>query len=120
MKQINADNPDLQVPTGLSRKGRKAAFAILKCLEENSLWDNNKIQSGGCKLFYSPKEWKDRGEIYGRESELIVCYDGGDAYSYFSYNSESYSFQEKMVEALQAAGVWSEPCTGWYSGIYPL
>lgn len=103
----------LEIPTGLSRKGRAAAQAILKILKGNGT-----SESGGCKIFYSPKEWKNRGELYGLKSELIVVYDGGDLYHFLSYSSEAYKAQELMFKALENVGVYAEPCTCWYSAIY--
>lgn len=116
LNQINRDNPTLRIPTGLSRRGRNAAMAILRLLQEQAI--EGKIETGGCRLFYSPAEWKERGEDYGTKASLIVVYDGGDAYHYFSFNTEAVSYLDKMTAALKAVGVHSEACTGWYTGIY--
>ena len=115
IKPWKMDSPDLAIPKGLSRAGRKACKVILAVLAENCL---SEPSGGGCPLFRSPGEHRERGEQYGRESELIVLYDGGDAYPYFSYMSEAPGLAEKMRKALSDAGLWSEPCTGWYSAIY--
>ena len=115
-KTITPVDPTIAIPKGLTRKGRQAATAILKRLREASL--DGKVETGGCRLFYSPKEWKDRGEEYGTEGILVVVYDGGDAYHHFSYNTEAVSYLDKMAEALKKVGVHAEACTGWYSAVY--
>lgn len=88
---------------------------------------------GGCRAFYTPQEWEDRGEQYGQEAELIVVYDGGDLGYYFNmdrsydmtcmaaeagFKPEPYATYEKMRKALEAIGFYAEECTGWYSAIY--
>lgn len=103
----------LTIPKPLSRAGKRAAEAILAVLTKHDAAD-----TGGCKAFYSPREWKDRGEKYGTESVLIVVYDGGAHRSFFE--SEGWGFKriEEMQAALAAAGFWIEPCTGWYAAVY--
>jgi hypothetical protein len=78
------------------------------------------FSTGGCTPFYSPVEWKAKGEEYGLNSRLIVVYDGGDLRHFFSYQSEATSLVQRMSEALNEAGYWAEPCTVWYSAIYKL
>lgn len=103
----------LSIPTGLSRKGRQAAQAILKRLK-----DDENTDTGGCKTFYSPQEWKDRNENYGTESLLIVVHDGGDLVPYFNLDYMCYDMEEKMQSALRTVGCYAEVCTGWYTAIY--
>lgn len=110
------DNPDLSCPKGLSAAGRKAHEVIMRVLQ-----DDDMTHTGGCKAFYSPREWAERGEKYGAQSDLIVVYDGGDLRYYFNLNADietGYIFTTRMIEALAAAGLWSEECTGWYAAIY--
>ncbi len=102
-----------EMPQGLSPKGQKAYHAIMKVLRKYDMLD-----TGGCKTFYSPQHWKERGEEYGTESELIVVYDGGDVGPFFDYAYGVESLQAAMEEALHAVGCWAEPCTCWYSAIY--
>lgn len=103
----------LDIPTGLSRKGRKAAAVIKKVLAQHGM-----THTGGCRAFYTPKEWSERGEQYGTKSLLVVVYDGGDLYNFLSYNSEWDGCKEVLRKALEDAGVYAEACTGWYSAIY--
>ncbi len=102
-------------PANLSPQGDKAYDTILAFLRQKGA-----LETGGCKSFYSPEEWKARGEQYGRDSLLIVVYDGGDLPPYFSldHSAPTYKRFEEMTAALEAAGFWWEECTGWYSAIY--
>jgi hypothetical protein len=52
-----------EIPTGLSRLGRKAAVIIRDFCRKNGMDD-----TGGCKVFYTPKQWQERSEPYGCET----------------------------------------------------
>jgi hypothetical protein len=103
------------VPTGLSKKGREAAKVILDFLEESGLTDH-----GGGGKFYTPKEWRERGESYGTNSLLVITHDGGDHAAAFSYDYEAYRVMEELGRRLRRIGVYAEQCTSWYSAIYPI
>ena len=109
--------PHLEIPTPLSKKGRRAAQTIRAFMKKNGLG------TGGCKTFYSPKEWLDRGEQYGLGSELVVVYDGGDLYyvmnpHYADFPSMFYKLQGELDEELKKAGVYTEACYSWHGAIY--
>ena len=104
---------DFAIPEGLSAKGREAAEAIIKFLEANGADD-----AGGCKVFYTPKEWADRDEEYGLKSELVVVHDGGDHAGAFNYSYEQYDLIDGLLETLEPLGLYAEQCTCWYSAIY--
>lgn len=91
------------------------AKAIMKCVKS----DTKKPDSGGCRAFYSPAEWAERGEKYGKESFLVVVHDGGDLAPYFSLDYQQYEQYNKMEETLKEIGFYQEQCTSWYSAIYP-
>lgn len=91
------------------------AEAIINCVKK----DVKHPDSGGCRAFYSPSEWKQRGERYGQESFLIVCHDGGDLAPYFSLDYKKYGCYNKMEHELEKIGFYQEQCTSWYSAIYP-
>ena len=101
----------LAIPAPLSRQGRKAAAIIKKYINDAQL------QTGGCKTFYSPKEWQERGEKYGTGSELVVVYDGGDLYSVMS-GEFGYEGEEEIGRRLEEIGVYLEPCTSWCAAVY--
>ena len=100
----------LEIPEGLSELGKKAAKKIISIMKKNHL-------QAGCKVFYSPTEWADRGESYGCNSELVVVYDGGDHKHMFDFVTTP-RLLDKTVEELNKIGVYSECCTCWYSAIY--
>lgn len=102
------------VPTGVTKPGRDAARVISEFLTEKGLTDH-----GGGGRFYSPKEWRDRGESYGTGSLLIVTHDGGDHAPAFAWDYEAYSLMEELRERLMKVAVYAEQCTSWYSAIYP-
>tara|TARA_Y100000034_G_scaffold59657_1_gene72535 strand:+ start:12854 stop:13213 length:360 start_codon:yes stop_codon:yes gene_type:complete len=101
----------LDIPTGLSRKGRKAAYAIRNFMKKHH------FLTGGCKTFYTPAEWDERGESYGGASELVFVYDGGDLYSIMS-NEFGFDLSNELQQNLNDIGVFAECCTSWYSAIY--
>lgn len=104
---------DFQIPEGLSAKGKKAAHVIIAELKRQG-----RFCAGGCKVFYSPKEWKERGEQYGLKSILVVVHDGGDHAGCFNMDYEQYKSCEEMQEALNAIGCFVETATCWYSAVY--
>jgi hypothetical protein len=115
MEALMTTRDDLAIPTDLAPKGRKAAEAILSLLREKAADD-----TGGCKAFYSPEEWAERGESYGTESLLVVVHDGGCHAPFFNLDYCMYGYWEAMSAHLRKHGVYAEQCTSWYTAIYPL
>lgn len=71
--------------------------------------------------FYTPEEWKTRGEEYcNRNAALVVAYNGGDAGQYFNYDYCRYAALEGLNKALNAVGYFFEDATGRYGGVYAL
>jgi hypothetical protein len=108
---------DLACPEGLNELGRKAHSAIVAELERQEA-----THTGGCKVFYSPTEWRARGEDYGHslKSALIVVHDGGAHAAAFDFDHECYGVMESMRKALEAVGCFVEQCTSWYSAVYKI
>ena len=105
----------IQIPEGLCDCGRAAAKTIINLLrQEDSIW------TGGCRTFYTPAEWRARGESYGGDSLLVVVYDGGEVGPYFSMDQSYPHYQQhtRMAETLEGAGYYSEECCTWYSAVY--
>ena len=109
------DDLDLEIPEDLSAEGRAAAEKILEAAEQVL---GTKVFTGGCRAFYSPKEWRAREEEYGCNSVLVVVHDGGDLAPFFNYSYGVHSFIDRMSDALSSLGLFAENCTGWYSAIY--
>jgi len=111
---MHTKNKDLEMPSGLSPKGKAAYETIMKLLEAEDMTD-----TGGCKAFYSPAEWEERGERYGKGCALIVVYDGGDLCPFFNSDYDYHFVKtEKMLKALSSIGVFAEQMTCWSSAIY--
>ena len=108
----------MRIPTGLSRKARQLAHAIRDHLISEG------VETGGCTTFYSPAEWRDRGERF-HSDHLIVVYDGGGVAPYFSLDAtalpwsgpEAYHRYEAMMALCKEHGFYFEEATGWYSCI---
>lgn len=69
-------------PLGLSPLGIGAVVIIRRVLAEHDA-----LFTGGCTPFYSPRQWKERGEWHAIGGEptgvvLVVCHDGGDMSHY--------------------------------------
>jgi hypothetical protein len=99
---------DWDIPEGLSPLGVAAAQTIRQQAVQQGL-----VNAGGCKVFYSPQEWRERGEQYGTESELVVVYDGSDA----RYLAE---FNPVVEEVLGRLNLFVECCTHWYAAVYKI
>jgi hypothetical protein len=77
-----------------------------------------RYESAPFDAFYTPEEWRARGEKYGALSVLVVVHDGGPYAPLFNYDYEDYKAIEAMQKALEPLGLYAEQCTGWYSAIY--
>lgn len=109
---------DLKIPDGLGGLGRVAADVVLRTARE--ICDGGEVFTGGCRAFYSPQEWRDRGEEYGLKAVLIVVHDGGGLARFFNYDYQDYGSIDKMDKALRECGVYAEACTCWYTAIYKI
>ena len=90
----------------------KAAKVMLSLLPKDA-------SGGGCRAFYTPEEWKERGEDYGTESVLVVCHDGGDLAPYLNMDYCAYKKWEEMFKEFEGTEFYVEQCTSWYSAVYP-
>ena len=76
--------------------------------------------------FYTPEQWRERGEEYGRTAVAIVVHDGGDYFApHFNPDYQDWRAIDAMIAALGALrtpeaphGYWAEQCTSWYTAIY--
>lgn len=101
----------------LRGKAKTVANGVVKFLTERY---GAAPDGGGCKAFYSPREWKDRGEDYGTDSVLVLCHDGGDLSDLcggYSNPKTEAAFHDYLR---REHGVWVERCTGWYSAVYKV
>lgn len=105
-------NADLFPPEGISPRAKQAYDVIIAFLIEQDL-----TFTGGCKVFSTPEEWQ--GE-YGKNSLLVILYEGADVGDAFSYDRERYSLIEALDAKLAEIGLFSEQCTSYYSAVYEI
>lgn len=109
--------PDVwEIPTELNDEGKRAAEIIRDYCLANDLGSSERV-------FYSPKEWTERGERYGTESLLIAVHEGCDAAIAISldgaYNSgRSYAHYEGLDKKLCDDGMYLEGMYTWCSAVY--
>ncbi len=112
-------NKDFQIPEGLSARGEQAAHLVRGIAASiYNKTDADDLDLGGCRAFYTPKEWKERGEPYGKGACLIICHDGGDLAPVFNLDYESYMTYDTMFGRLLAEGFLAEQMYGWCTAIY--
>lgn len=107
---------DFNIPTELSADVKEAAQTIINTIQDTFGKD---ASGGGCRLFYTVDEWKDRGEEYGTTAALILVHDGGDAAPFLNLNYMVYDLHEKLRASVSKQGFYIEQCTSWYSAMYP-
>lgn len=78
------------------------------------------LYNGGCRAFYSPQEWQERGEMYGTNSALVLCHDGGELSYRCNYGKGQPDEIKRFDDFIRSLGYYVESCTGWYSALYPL
>lgn len=101
---------DWDMPENLSDAGQRSCEVIRNYIATYDL-----DFTGGCKVFYSPLEWKAREEDHGCDSELIICHDGGT----LSEMNMSTCLSE-ITDILGPEECWVEGCECWYSAVYKL
>lgn len=94
-------------------RGKAAAELILDFLLAEGL-----TGTCGCHAFYSPQQWKERGEKYGHDALLILVYDSGDITTCMDPAQGQHDLIDRFMENLERNGFVIEPCTHWYSAIY--
>jgi len=104
---------DFEIPSDLTQESHKIATTISDLLGDEA-------SGGGCRAFYSPEEWKERGEKYGVESLLILVHDGGELAPYCNHDYEDSMKMEMISAALRPLNAYIEQCTSWYSAVYPI
>lgn len=102
-------------PEGLSPDGERAYEIIIKHLKENTPGQEIVAE---LQVFWGPKDYDGQ---YGKDSCLIVMYDGLNTVGkFFSLDIDypHYKNHEPMRQALETAGFYADECTGYYSAVY--
>lgn len=84
------ENPDLAKPANLSAQGEQAYAAIVAYLHAHNV--AAPVNTHGF-AFYAPTTWRERGEEYGCNSELILVYEGSALRSLFSLDGALESYE---------------------------
>ena len=111
-RPISIPDQNYAMPDGLNPNG-VFAYNIIRLLKRR-----NALSSGGCKAFYSPDEWKARGEEYGHGAVLIVVHDGGSHAPFFNLDYCKYEAHNAMFKQFERTCFYIEQCTSWYSAVY--
>jgi hypothetical protein len=104
---------DRAIPPELSIRGKEAAQLILDFLLAERL-----TGTCGCRAFYSPQQWKERGEEYGHDALLILVYDAGDIGMCMDPAEGQHELVDQFRENLDRHGFVIEPLSHWCSAIY--
>lgn len=107
--------PGFEIPERLGQDGIKAAKVITRFFAQA-----RRTNTGGCRTFYSPAEWAERGEEYGCDALLVVVHDGGDVARVVNLDYGDYRRHDRLVGKLAEAGFYMEACTCWYAAVYPI
>lgn len=99
--------------SALDGEARKVAEALVEYWREK-----DRLYAGGCKVFYSPEAWAERGEDYGTQAVLVLVHDGGDHAPTLNLDYCDYKAYDDLQRALRGMGYFVEQCTGWYSAVY--
>lgn len=102
---------EYKAPAGLCAEGRAARRALLKLAGYDSY-------HGGGPAFYTPEEWRARGEQYGCNSLLVIVHECSTLGRFLSYDEFDYAAIDRLNKALDKLGLYAEQCTRWYSAIY--
>ena len=100
-----------------SNKAEKIA-RIVKQAAENALGREIEVGYPRFPDFYSPERWRERGEEFGRNAELIIVHDGGDYAPLLNLGYCCYELFDKMIEEMDKTEYWTEQCTCWYTAVY--
>ncbi len=108
-----------RLPEGLSRHGVRSWFLIMKMLEEqHPEIKETSPEKINHKYFYSPAEWKARGETYGLSGELVLIHEEGYLTGYCNLDYCDYAGYELLIETFSKERTYIEQCTSWYSAVY--
>ncbi len=84
-----------------------------------SLWDRP-AATGGCKAFYSPQEWRDKGWQVNEHVLCVVRHDGGDLAPLFNMDYQDYKAYDKMNQIFQRRGLYAEAINSTQSNIHTI
>ena len=98
----------------LSGEAKELAEAIRAFLRE---YNEAEPDGGGCKAYYTPEEWAERGEPYGHGGVVVLVHDGGDLAPFCNWDY-GYRLPERFTAFLKHHGYWIEQGTSWHSTVF--
>lgn len=102
-----------KIQQGMTSEQRKVRAVVMRTM-------GSKAYSGGCRAFYTPEEWKAKGERFGTESVLVLVHDGGTLASFCNWDYCETDRVERLQRNLREAGYFIEQCTTWFSAVYKI
>lgn len=113
-------NFDTHHLSGLAKTVAEAIYQFLVAETKRERMDDepDSLPYAGCRAFWSPEEWLEKGEEYGRNAVLVLCHDGSDLGRYCSYDKCDYAAIERLSAHLAPLGCYVEQCTSWYSAVH--
>lgn len=105
---------ELRIPEGLSD------FTLQLLLDMRSwLAERGDVNTGGCRAFYSPAEYRQWRQV----PDSVVCvigHDGGSLAPYFNLSYCDYEAFDDMTEFVDLRGFWCECQTSGETYVYRL
>lgn len=73
----------------------------------------------GDTAFYSPEEWRARGELYGTDSKLVLVFEGG-LFSLLNGYLDCVELIDEFDRFVRGFGYFYEMGNAWNLGFYPI
>ena len=108
---------ELEIPEDIPQNAKNALMEVRDFA--GSLWDRP-AATGGCKAFYSPQEWRDKGWIVNDKVLCVVCHDGGDLAPLFNLDYQDYKAYDKMDRIFRARGIYAEAISATHTHIHAI
>ena len=84
-----------------------------------SMW-GRPASTGGCKAFYSPREWCDQGWSVGGKVLCVVCHDGGDLAPLLNLDYQDYKAYNRVDQIFRRRGIYAEAVDSTTTHIYEI
>ena len=116
-RDIKPLEEELSIPEDILQNVKNALLEIRDFA--GSMWDRPP-STGGCKAFYSPQEWRDKGWEVGEKVLCVVCHDGGDLAPLFNLDYQDYKAFEKMDQIFRRRGIYAEAISSTHTHIHTI
>ncbi len=117
---LEGANKNLPVPEGRKDWGTRKASIDNLIAALNAYLDANDKALRGDALVYTQKEWRAKGEQYGKDAVATMIIDGSPLYDCFNYGTYGWGTLERFQEMLKSLGFYMELGYAWSVHFYPL